>query len=207
MLPLLAKSAADAFHVLVSDSEDCLNKTFHATVRPLYKQRFFSTVMPILLSEVKNTQSHTVRSMFYRAIGHVISNTPLAAVLTETKKLLPVLLDVISVLSEDIHNKDMIYNLLLVFSGLLMDKRGQDIAVENAHVIINCMTGLLSYPHKMLVRETAIQCLVAVSGMPHTRIYPMRIQVLRALSKVLDDPKRTVRQEAVRCHQAWSSIA
>lgn len=30
-----------------------------------------------------------------------------------------------------------------------------------------------------LVRETAIQCLVAVSVMPHTRIYPMRIQVIQ----------------------------
>ncbi|XP_010665895.1 MMS19 nucleotide excision repair protein homolog isoform X3 [Beta vulgaris subsp. vulgaris] len=206
VLPLLAKSAADAFHILMSDSEDCLNRTFHATARPLYKQRFFSTVMPILLSAVKKTHLHTVRSMLYRAIGHVISNTPLAAVVIETKKLLPVLLDAISLLSEDILNKDMIYNLLLVFSGLLMDKHGKDIAVENAHVVINCLTGLLSYPHKMLVRETAIQCLVAVSVMPHTRIYPMRIQVLRALSKVLDDPKRTVRQEAVRCRQAWSSI-
>ncbi|KAL2940243.1 MMS19 nucleotide excision repair protein-like protein [Bienertia sinuspersici] len=207
VLPLLTKSAVDAFHVLMSDSEDCLNKTFHATVRPLHKQRFLSIVMPILLSAAKKTHTHTVRSLIYRAIGHVISNTPLAAVLTETKKLLPVLLDVIAVLSEDILNKDMIYNLLLVFSGLLMDKNGQDIAVENAHAIINCLIGLLSYPHKMLVRETAIQCLAAVSGMPHARIYPMRIEVLRALSKVLDDPKRTVRQEAVRCLQAWSSIA
>ncbi|XP_021765348.1 MMS19 nucleotide excision repair protein homolog isoform X2 [Chenopodium quinoa] len=203
----LARSAADAFHVLMSDSEDCLNKTFHATIRPLHKQRFFSTVMPILLSAAKKTHSPTVRSMLYRAIGHVITDTPLAAVLSETKKLLPLLLDVISVLSEDILNKDMIYNLLLVLSGLLMDKIGQDTAVENVHVIINCLTGLVSYPHKMLVRETAVQCLVAVSGMPHTRIYPMRLQVLRALSKVLDDPKRSVRQEAVRCRQAWSSLA
>ncbi|KAL2939410.1 MMS19 nucleotide excision repair protein-like protein, partial [Bienertia sinuspersici] len=97
VLPLLTKSAVDAFHVLVSDSEDCLNKTFHATVRPLHKQRFLSIVMPILLSAAKKTHIHT---------------------------LLPVLLDVISVLSEDILNKDMIYNLLLVFSGLLMDKNG-----------------------------------------------------------------------------------
>ena len=28
-----------------------------------------------------------------------------------------------------------------------------------------------------LVRETAIQCLVAMSEMPHTRIYPMKAQV------------------------------
>ncbi|XP_057518701.1 MMS19 nucleotide excision repair protein homolog isoform X2 [Amaranthus tricolor] len=120
--PLMANYAADAFNILMSDSEDCLNKTFHAIIRPLYKQRFFSTVMPILLSAVKKTQSHSMRSMLYRAIGHVISNTPVAAILIETKKVLPVLLDAISALSEDSLDKDMIYNLLLVISGLLMDK-------------------------------------------------------------------------------------
>ena len=28
--PLMANYAADAFNILMSDSEDCLNKTFHA---------------------------------------------------------------------------------------------------------------------------------------------------------------------------------
>lgn len=206
-LPSLMKGAADAFHVFMSDSEGCLNRTFHATVRPLYKQRFFSTIMPILISAAKKSVSPVLRSMLYQAIGHVLSDTPIVAVLTEAKKLLPVILDVIPVVSEDTLNKEMVYNLLLVLSGMLMDKSGQEIALENVHVIVNCLTRLVSYPHKMLVRETAIQCLAAMSGMPHTKIYPMRAQVLRALSKVLDDPKRAVRQEAVRCRQAWASIA
>ncbi|KAL9247367.1 hypothetical protein vseg_020808 [Gypsophila vaccaria] len=206
IVPSLTTSAADAFHVFLSDSEDCLNKTFHATVRPLYKQRFFSFVMPVLLSSAKKSMSRESRSSLYRAIGHVICDTPLVVIMAESKKILPVLVDVISVLSEDLLNKDLIYSLLLVLSGLLLDKNGQEIASENAHVITNCLIKLLSYPHKMLVRETAIQCLVAMSVMPHARIYPMRIQVLRALSKVLDDPKRSVRLEAVRCRHAWASI-
>ena len=38
----------------------------------------------------------------------------------------------------------------------------------------------------------------------HTKecsLYPYK--VLQAISKALDDPKRAVRQEAVRCRQAW----
>jgi len=61
-LPSLRKAAADAFYVLMSDAEDCLNRTFHATVRPLYKQRFFSTVMPILMSAAKKLDSPALRS-------------------------------------------------------------------------------------------------------------------------------------------------
>lgn len=91
-----------------------------------------------------------------------------------------------------------------------------------------------------LVRETTIQCLVASTGLPYSRIYPLRSQVvyftcrklkshfirlvflpimsilccttflflkvLQATLKALDDHKRIIRQEAVRCRQAWSSF-
>ncbi|KAL9268702.1 MMS19 nucleotide excision repair protein-like protein [Drosera capensis] len=202
MLPLM-RSAADAFHTLMSDSEDCLNKRFHATVRPLYKQRLFSSLTPILLTSLTKSQSSMTRCMVYRALGHIISDTPLAAVLGEMKKLVRVILDALSVLSEDILDKELVYSLLLVLSAVLTDRNGQQVIEENAPFIVNCLCRLVSYRHKMLVRETAIQCLIAMTGVMHVRIYPMRAQVLKAVSKVLDDLKRAVRQEAVRCWQAW----
>ncbi|CAL5439668.1 unnamed protein product [Camellia sinensis] len=201
------KSAADAFHILMSDSEACLNRRFHTSIRPLYKQRYFSTMMPIVLSSVAKSDSPITRSMLYRAFAHIISDAPLSAMLSEAKKLLPILLDCLSMLSEEISDRDIIYSILLVLSGILTDKNGQEAVVENAHIIISRLLGLISYPHMMLVRETAIQCLVAMSVLPHARIYPMRTQVLRTISNALGDPKRAVRQEAVRCRQAWASIA
>ncbi|KAM4100099.1 hypothetical protein ACB094_05G042800 [Castanea mollissima] len=201
------KSAADAFRVLMSDSEVCLNRKFHAIIRPLYKQRFFSTMMPIFQPLIMKSDSLLSRSMLYRAFAHIISETPLVAVLGEAKKLIPILLDCLSMLNKDAQDKDTLYSLLLVLSGILTDKDGQEAVVDNAHLVINCLTGLIVYPHMMLVRETAIQCLVAMSELPHARIYPMRIQVLQAISKALDDSRRAVRQEAVRCRQAWFSFS
>lgn len=55
------RSAADAFHILVSDSEACLNKRLHATIRPLYKQRLFSIVLPIILSLISKADSSIQR--------------------------------------------------------------------------------------------------------------------------------------------------
>ncbi|XP_023547397.1 MMS19 nucleotide excision repair protein homolog isoform X1 [Cucurbita pepo subsp. pepo] len=203
--------AADAFHILMSDSETCLNRKFHAILRPLYKQRFFSTMMPIFQSLVSKSYESLSRYMLYEAFAHVICDTPLTAILSDAKKvslnLIPMLLDGLLALSVNIINKDVVYSLLLVLSGILMDKNGQEAVTENAHKIVDCLAGLTAFPHMMLVRETAIQCLVAVSELPHARIYPMRMQVLHAISKALDDPKRAVRQEAVRCRQAWASIA
>ncbi|XVF26849.1 hypothetical protein REPUB_Repub14bG0054800 [Reevesia pubescens] len=169
------KSAADAFQILMGESELCLNREFDSVIRPLYKQRFFSTMMPILQSLVMKSEPLS-RHFLFRASAHIIVDTPLIVVLSDAKKI----------------------SLLL---------KGQEAVSDSAHTIINCLIDLIQYPHMMLVRETAIQCLVAVSGLSHARIYPMRTQVLRAIIKALDDPKRAVRQEAVRCRQAWASTA
>ncbi|XP_024022464.1 MMS19 nucleotide excision repair protein homolog [Morus notabilis] len=205
--PSVRRSAADAFHILMSDSGVCLNKIFHAIIRPLYKQHLFSVVMPLLQSLLKNFDPSFSRSMLYRASVHIIADAPLIVVVSEAKKLISLLLEGLSILSEDILDKDQLYSLLLVLSAILTDKKGEEAVIENAHSVINCLIGLIAYPHMMLVRETTIQCLVAMSKLPHTRIYPMRTKVLQAMSKALDDPKRAVRQEAVRCQQAWASIA
>ncbi|KAL3528688.1 hypothetical protein ACH5RR_008010 [Cinchona calisaya] len=202
----LMKSAADAFHILMSDSEDCLNRKYHAVIRPLYKQRFYNTIMPILLSSMRQSDALTTRSMLSRSFAHIVSETPLSAIISEAKKLIPLLVDSLSTLTEDVLHKDVIYNLILVLSGILMDKNGQEAVVENARVIINQLVGLAIYPHMMVIRETALQCLVAMSQLPHSRIYPLRSKVLQAIGKALDDPKRAVRQEAVRCRQAWFGL-
>ncbi|KAL2516268.1 ARM repeat superfamily protein [Forsythia ovata] len=203
----LMKSAADAFHIIMSDSESCLNRRYHASIRPLYKQRFFNTMMPILSSLMLKSDSPSIRSMLCRAIVHVVSDTPLTAILSEAKKLIPLLLDCLSMMVKDILNKEIIYSVLLIISGILVDKNGQEAVAENAHSIVNQLIELTTYPHMMVIRETAVQCLVAMSELPHTRIYPLRTQVLQAMLKALDDPKWVVRQEAVRCRQAWASIA
>ncbi|XP_024007172.1 MMS19 nucleotide excision repair protein homolog isoform X2 [Eutrema salsugineum] len=201
--PSAMRHAADAFCILMSDSEVCLNRKFHAVIRPLYKQRFFSLTAPILESLIMNSQTPLSRTMLHVALAHVISNVPVTVILDNTKKLHPMILEGLSVLSVDSVDKETLFSLLLVLSGTLTDIKGHQSASDNAHIIIECLVKLASYPHLMVVRETAIQCLVALLELPHGRIYPFRRQVLQAITKALDDPKRRVREEAVRCRQAW----
>ncbi|KAG7533324.1 MMS19 C-terminal [Arabidopsis thaliana x Arabidopsis arenosa] len=204
--PSAMKHAADAFSTLMSDSEVCLNRKCHAVIRPLYKQRFFSTIVPILESLIMNSQTPLSRTMLHVALAHVISNVPVTVILDNTKKLQPLILEGLSVLSLDSVEKETVFSLLLVLSGTLTDTKGQQSTGDNAHIIIECLIRLTSYPHLMVVRETAIQCLVALLELPHRRIYPFRREVLQAIEKSLDDPKRRVREEAIRCRQAWASI-
>ncbi|XP_049394231.1 MMS19 nucleotide excision repair protein homolog [Solanum stenotomum] len=203
----LRKSAADAFHILMSDSDACLNRNYHAIVRPIYKQRFFNIMMPMFLSAIVKCDSSTSRCFLYQAFAHLVSETPLVAVVGDAKKVLPVLMDCFLILSKDMSHKEIIYSVLLVLSGILTDKNGQEAIIENAPMVIRRLIELTSYPYVMVIRETAIQCLGAMSELPHARIYPMRTQVLQAITKALDDPKRVVRLEAVKCRLAWASIA
>lgn len=39
-------------------------------------------------------------------------------------QLVPVLLEILSMLTEDIQNKDLVYSLLLVLSGILIEENG-----------------------------------------------------------------------------------
>ncbi|KAJ8553311.1 hypothetical protein K7X08_023989 [Anisodus acutangulus] len=83
---------------------------------------------------------------------------------------------------------------------------GQEAIVENAPTVIRRLIELTSYPYMMVIRETAIQCLGAMSEFPHARIYPMRTQVLQAITKALDDPKRVVHLEAVKWLQLRQGV-
>ncbi|KAG0490658.1 hypothetical protein HPP92_007521 [Vanilla planifolia] len=203
---LVARSASDAFQILLSDSEVCLNKKFHANIKPLYKQRFFSTMMPVLYKSIKECNSASRRALLYRAFVHTISGIPMVALVAEMNKVIPLLLDALSVLDIDVLNKDLVYSLLLVLSGFLIDEKGKEGILVYVHTIIDRLVKLISYPHMKLIRETAVQCLTAITSLPYTRIYPMKVQVLKALSVALDDKKRIVRQEAVKCRHAWASM-
>ncbi|CAN6456758.1 unnamed protein product [Victoria cruziana] len=199
-------SAADAFQIISSDSDVSLNKSFHATIRPLYKQRFYASMMPLISQNIAESDFSESKSLLYRALGHIICNAPLVAVLSDSKKIIPLLLDGLSILSEDQLNKNLIYSLLLVLSGILVDENGKEAVLDDVASIINNLVQLVSFPHMMIVRETAIQCLIAISGLPQVKIFPYGRQVLKAVRRALDDRKRSVRQEAVRCHHTWESI-
>jgi hypothetical protein len=53
------------------------------------------------------------------------------------------------------------------------------------------------------VRLRALQCLEAVTVLPYHKIFPQRVTVTNALAAALDDPKRIVRKQAVRCRNEW----
>ena len=55
------------------------------------------------------------------------------------------------------------------------------------------------------MRVLSLQCLVSCMDLPYHLLHPLRKQVLAAVLSAVDDDKRRVRQEAVKCRGVWSS--
>nr|CAB3452094.1 unnamed protein product [Digitaria exilis] len=131
--------------------------------------------------KVKDISMFLLKLALYRAFGHIISNAPVPAVISEAHQILLVIVDSLAKLSVSMQDKDLVYNLLLVLSGMLMDEKGKECILDNIHITISVLTQLVSYPHMMVVRETALQCLVAFSTFPHS-VFPMRRKVVFSLA-------------------------
>ncbi|KAG0566152.1 hypothetical protein KC19_7G042200 [Ceratodon purpureus] len=204
----LAMAAAEGLGIILKDSDVCLNKAHHAVIRPLYKQRFFSSMLKPLLEAVRSSSDTHVKLWLYRGLGHLISGTPHVALLADGAKVFPVILGTLLFLYSDPSDSDLLLSTLLALSAFLVDvHQGRSVAGEHVSSIVKRMLTLIQYQYSVVVRETALQCLGAVVGLPYTRVYPLRTEVLKALSAALDDRKRVVRKEAVRCRQAWTLIA
>lgn len=57
----LATAAAEGLGIILKDSDVCLNKAHHAVIRPLYKQRFFNSMLSPLLEAVRSTSDTQVK--------------------------------------------------------------------------------------------------------------------------------------------------
>ena len=71
--------------------------------------------------------------------------------------------------------------------------------------LVASLVKLTSFSGAAQVRVVSIQCLAAMLQMPYHLLHSQTKEVLAALALAVDDNKRHVRQEAVKCRKAWAS--
>ncbi|GBG78155.1 hypothetical protein CBR_g26190 [Chara braunii] len=201
------RAAARGLGLIVAERHECLNKATYGNVHILHRQRVFTSMVKQLLEILRLTKDCQPRAPLYIAFGHLLKETP-PTILLQESKVLPVLLESLSALSAEPRDRDVLHACLLVLSFFLTDTgRGKMMALEVIGSITAQLLPLARYPHSMLVRETAIQCLAVIASYPHASIYPHRNQVIPVLAAAKGDVKRAVRKEAVKCYGLWLAVA
>ncbi|KAG6545229.1 hypothetical protein Mapa_013341 [Marchantia paleacea] len=203
----VGRAAVESFGLVVNEYASFLSKSQNSVIRPLYKQRFFTSILSPLIEAVRLDGNQLSRIWFYRSFACLLSGTPLGAVLTEGKRVFPLILEGLSTLCTYPEDSDYVLQLLLALSSFLVDEsHGRSIAGEYVQSMVNRLVPVSQYQSSMMIRESALQCLAAIVGLSFPRVFPVKSQVMKAITIALDDKKRLVRKEAVRCREVWSAI-
>ncbi|XP_029383359.1 MMS19 nucleotide excision repair protein homolog isoform X2 [Echeneis naucrates] len=190
----LGPMAADGFSLLMSDSADVLNRSCHADVRIMYRQRFFSENSAKLVQGF-NAAPQEKKPNYLKALSNIVNKLPKQVQVTELPALLSLLLEALSCPDQGVQ-----LSTLSCLEPVLIDP--PPALIQQLEALVSRLLALISSP-AMSVRIASLRCIRALSCFPEYEILPFRARVLRALAQPLDDKKRLVRSEAVQARGKW----
>lgn len=196
------KSTARLFATLLAP-DDILTKENHCPVSGLYKQKVFNQAIPHLVEAVR-TADAAKKPNYLIAISGILPWLPYSIIKPALPSLILPLLQILDL--SDVDDQEVKASALTVFESVLM----HDPSLVSEHTaslvtrLLNSSAGPINSPS---VRSKALQCLALVPQQSKREsAIPYRRQVVKRLLACLDDPKRTVRAEAVRCRTAWLGL-
>uniref|UniRef100_A0A674NVD6 MMS19 nucleotide excision repair protein n=1 Tax=Takifugu rubripes TaxID=31033 RepID=A0A674NVD6_TAKRU len=178
--------AADGFSLLMTDSVDILNRSCHADVRIMYRQRFFSENSPKLVQGFNAARQGKKKPNYLKALSNIVEKLPKQVQVTELPALLSLLLEALSCPDQGVQ--------LSTLSCL------QPVLVDPPPALIQQLEALFS---RLLALTSSPSMVSFTSFAVYKYVLPFRARVLRALARPLDDRKRLVRQEAVQARAEW----
>ncbi|KAG0242236.1 RNAPII transcription regulator C-terminal-domain-containing protein [Mortierella sp. GBAus27b] len=202
-VPRLGKVAADGFDMVIGEQQDVLTKETFAVIRLLYKQRFFTYCIPVLVKGFESS-SDDVRHNFLVALSHVLRNIPKQVLLTELPPLVPMLVHSLSYPDPDLKSST-------IETFQIITKDAPTLMVEHLSTLTPLLISLTSNSdpaNTLKVRVAALKCLGAQpKSLPFPELRSYKARVLKDLEKCLDDRKRLVRREAVECRSQWFALS
>uniref|UniRef100_A0A671TVK9 MMS19 nucleotide excision repair protein n=1 Tax=Sparus aurata TaxID=8175 RepID=A0A671TVK9_SPAAU len=181
----LGPMAADGFSLLMSDSSDVLNRSCHADVRIMYRQRFFSENSAKLVQGF-NAAPQEKKPNYLKALSNIVNKLPKQVQVTELPALLSLLLEALSCPDQGVQ--------LSTLSCL------EPVLIDPPAALIQQLEALVN---RLLALTSSRAMLNSFQHMSLFQVLPFRARVLRALARPLDDKKRLVRDEAVQARSEW----
>ena len=199
LLPTISAPSARLFTTLLAP-DDILSKQNHCAISGLYKQKAFAQlVTPII--EATRTATPETKQNYLLALSGILAHLPYSILEPALPSLVAPLLQTL-----DLRDQAVKSSSLLIFESLLMHSPA--LVAEHASSLITRLLNSTAAPANAAhVRARALQCLALVpKQLKREAVVPFRRQIVKKLSAVLDDKKRSVRAEAVKCRTAWLAL-
>ncbi|KAF9531685.1 RNAPII transcription regulator C-terminal-domain-containing protein [Crepidotus variabilis] len=187
-------TASKALGEIVSH-DPVLTKANHANVKILYAQRYVDTVLPKIATFAKESIPPEQTSWLV-ALSAVIKSSPKTTYTQNFAMLIPLLLRGLDLPDADIRS-NVIDTFLAAAEG---ETPESSIISEHSVTLANLMlkNSKVDEMPSMKVRISALRYLTVLPTIVrYDVLHPSKTVVLRELAKVLDDPIRAVRREAV----------
>ena len=205
LLPTISAPSARLFTTLLAP-DAILTKANHCAISGLYKQKAFAQlVAPIveaLRSGAATGSSAAQKQNYLLALSGILSHLPYTILQPSLPTLVAPLLQTLDLPDTPVKASSLsIFESLLVHSPALVAEHASSLISR----LLNCTSAAAK--NSADVRARALQCLTLVpKQLKREAVVPFRRQIVKKLSAVLDDGKRRVRAEAVKCRTAWLGL-
>lgn len=183
--------------------DDVLSKQNHCVISGLYKQRTYNQIYTAVGNAVKVADA-VAKQNYLAALSGILKCLPYSVIQPSLQTIAPLLLQSLDVSDHSYHGVKAA-TLATLESVLLHD------AVVVSEHIASLITRLLNSTavpsNSPDVRSGALRCLKLMPiQLKLEAVMPYRRQVIKRLLACLDDKKRVVRAEAVRCRTNWLGL-
>ncbi|KAL5531709.1 hypothetical protein ACEPAG_4586 [Sanghuangporus baumii] len=194
--------AARAVGEIARGGDDVLTKSNHATIRILYAQKYFKTVLPKILLDLRESDQSQRQKANLVALSTLISSLPKTVYANELPTLMPFLIRGLDLPDSEIR-MSIINTFTAVASG---GAHGPTQEHASTLVLIVLKNALSQERSSTSLRVAALKYLAVLpKAVRYDVLHPLKATVVRELGKALDDPKRVVRKAAVDARAAWFS--
>ncbi|RMX48437.1 hypothetical protein pdam_00020451, partial [Pocillopora damicornis] len=191
----VGRAAGDGFYIIMADYEEVMSIKMHVNYRMMYRQRLFMETSPKLIGGFHSAKPE-FKHHYLCALSHLLQWIPKQVLLSEVPNLMPLLVQSLSC-----DEQSLKLSTLQTMYSLVLD--APEIISRQVTSLVPMLLGLTKFQLSMKVRMEALKCLGALTTLPHHVVYPYKTKVCKALADSVDDKKRLVRKEAVKCRNEW----
>ena len=189
----IQNEASKSYFTILSDHENILHKNSKAVSQVLYKQRFFTINLTYLLELSKSSQNEGTVLL---ALSFMIKSLPSLMILNEIERIYPLMIKSISSTESALIEAG-----LKTLETFILHSR--KVVEDNLSTITKNLIDLLSFEMSPQVRVSSLECLEEISTFPYHLLFPIKEEILDGIDISLDDRRRDVRSQAVRCKMFW----